>query len=216
MEDNRTLRKWLLRLLIVHIIGLTYSVLTHVVDFGTANDWLKLLFSAGVIFCLFPLGKNHKFYRIAAAILSVDLICSVLRIVLNTHAVIQILYKTFQNDAFQVMVRVNNIFHVILLVCNFGAIFFEFVAHSKVVKTSNLRLSKCWIWLTVAMLTLSVLMNVLGSILVVMLEKETLDIGLYQQIQPFLSLPGILLRILYMVCLFKSGLVLAQAKDPTG
>lgn len=216
MDDNRTLRKWLFRLLIVHIISLTYSGLTHLVNFGEANDWLKLVIHAGILFCMIPLGKSQQLYRITAVILGVELACSLLRMGFNTHAVMQKLYEMMEMDTFRFMTDVNNVFHIVLSVCGFSAIVSEYIGHSRVVKPVDLRLSKWWIGVMAVTLVLSVAMSVLSSILMAMIQNETLNYNLYQQIQPFLSLPGLLVKIFYMICLFKSGQVLAQVKDPTG
>ena len=220
MEKNAV--KWLFRLLIVCILSFTFEALTHVVNFGDWKDWVKLLFSAGIILCLFFLRYEHKLYGFAMALLGIELICSVFRLAFNTQWVMQLLYESFHNDTFQFMVNVNNIFNITLLICSFSAILLEYVAHSRVVKSADARLSKWWLGLAVATLGLSIIMNILSSVLMNMIQQGTLLYDQYLQIHPFLSLPGLLVRLFYLVCLFKTAQLFTQAenaetdiKDPT-
>ena len=216
MEDNRTLRKWLLRLLIVHIIGLTYSVLTHTVNFGIFNEWLKLAISTGFLFCLSRMVKYRGFYRLPVAFLAMKVICTLARLVLSSNAVQPLVRDLLDENYIEVLTAVSGWVVWILWICDIGAMLFEWIAHGKVVKPADQQLSKYWQWLTVAALVVSAGMFLLNVFVPDMLRLGTLDVALYQKMFPLLNLPGVLIRILYMVCLYKSGQVLVQAKDPTG
>ena len=205
MDENRSLNKWLHGLLVVHIISLTYSMLTNTVNFGGFNAWLNLLINASLLLCLCKLGKNHSVYRVPAVLLSIRLICTVLRLIWSSNAVHPLIRDLFDENYLEVLTTVSTWTVWILLICDFGVLLLEPNAHSKMIKSVDLRLSKYWRWITIGALVVSVEMLYLNVIVPDMLRQGTLDIDLYQQIQPLLNLPSILVRIASIVCLFMTA-----------
>ena len=202
MDENRSLSKWLQRLLIVSIISITYGVLTHTVNFGGYNEWIKLLINAGFLFCMCKLGQYHGVYRVPAIFLSIKMICTFVRLIWSSNAVHPLIRDLLDENYIEVLTSVSTWTVWILLICDIAVLLLEPNAHSKMIKSVDLRLSKYWRWITVATLVVSMGMFYLNVFIPDMLRLGTLDVELYQQIQPFLNLPGMLVRIAYIVCLF--------------
>lgn len=209
MEENRTnLLKGLKLLLIIQIISITYSALAKVVNFGEWNDWLNLVLNVGVFYCLLTLRREQKFYTVAAAILGINLILTALQMIFYSHTVMQWAYDYFGDGMFQILYWYVRVQSVVLPLCAFGAMIFEYIANRCLVKQSSRKLSKCWLWLIIATSVLFAVMAALTLVLIWALGNKTVNIPLYQLIQPYLILPGLVLRVLYVVYLFQTERVL--------
>ena len=190
-KDQRGVCKWLQWLLIIQIISITYAMLSRAMNFGIFNEWLKLGISVGIPFCLNKLVCGHGFYRVPVTFLSIKVICTWLRLILSSSVAGWVLW--------------------ILLICDTGAMLFELIAHSKLVKAVNQRLSKFWRWMAFAALLVSMGVFLLNVFVPDMLRLGTLDVELYQKILPLLNLPGMLIRIAYIVFLFQTEQMLQFA-----
>lgn len=210
-KGQRGVCKWLQWLLIVQIISITYAMLSHTVNFGIFNEWLKLAISVGILFCLGKLVSSCGFYRFPVAFLSVKVICTLVRHILGSNAVYPPVRDLFAENYIEVMTSVSGWVVWIFLICDTGGMLFEWIAHGKLVKPVNLRLNKYWCWLTVAALVVSIGMFLLNVFVPDMLRQGTLDVVKYQKILPLLNLPGLLVKIAYIVCLFRTEWVLRYA-----
>lgn len=205
--------KGLRLLLIVQIVSITYSMLTRTVHFGILNEWLKLAINVGILFCLSKLVRGHGFYRVPVTFLSIKAICTFARLILSSNAVHPLVRDLFAENYIEVMTSVSRWIVWILLICDTGVMLFELIAHSKLVKPVNQRLSKYWRWMAVAALVLSMGMFILNTLVPDMLRLGTLDVELYQKILPLLNLPGMLVRIAYVVLLFLTGRALVMNEE---
>lgn len=208
--------KGLRLLLIVQIIGITYSMLTRTVHFGIFDEWLKLVINVGILFCLSKLVSGHGFYRVPVAFLSIKVICTLLRLILGSNAIYPLVRDLFAENYIEVMTSVSGWVVWIFLICDTGGMLFEWIAHGKLVKPVNLRLNKYWRWLAVAALVVSIGMFLLNVFVPDMIRQGTLDVMKYQKILPLLNLPGLLVKIAYIVCLFRTELVLRYAQPDCG
>ena len=211
MERSKiNLLKGLKLLLVIQIISITYSVLAKVVNFGEWNDWLQLMLNVGVLYCLFKLRREQKFYTVAAAILGINLILTALQTIFYNKTVMPWAYDYFGDGMFQILYWYVRIQSVALPLCAFGAMIFEYMAHRSLVTQSDRKLSKRWLWLIIATSVLFVVMSALTLVLIWELGNSTVNIPLYQLIQPYLILPGLVLRVLYAVFLFQTRQVLSE------
>ena len=201
-RNQRGTRKWLMWLLMVNIISLSLGVLTKAMYIGFMNSWLQIVCSMGALFCLFQLRREHKLYIVAIIFCSIDLIGTLVQTLLFSDDGWRLMRELYQEDFYNVIGNITIVISRILLISGLAAGVFEYLAHNRLIKTTDQRLSKYWIWLTVGMLILFAAMRVMDWIVADMLEKETLDIEQYQKLNPLMNLPAMLLRIGYVVCLF--------------
>ena len=201
-KDRRGVCKWLMWLLMVNIISLSLGVLTKAMYIGFMNSWLQIVCSMGALFCLFQLRREHKLYIVAIIFCSIDLIGTLVQTLLFSDDGWRLMRELYQEDFYNVIGNITIVISRILLISGLAAGVFEYLAHNRLIKTTDQRLSKYWIWLTVGMLILFAAMRVMDWIVADMLEKETLDIEQYQKLNPLMNLPALLLRIGYVVCLF--------------
>lgn len=215
MDNNA--RRWLKWLLIVQIISLTYATLAPNIDFGVWDKWLLIGISAAVLFCVVQLWRGHKAYGIAVVLLSIEFFCTLLwKLFFNNTAAFQYFYELLQMDNPMGILEIGYKVRESGGLCGLVAFFFELLAHRSLVKNVNKRISHGWLGLGIAVVVLYLLMKALTGVVGDMLNSGTLDITLYQQIYPFLNLPGILLKIAYTVLLFQTGRVLQDEKPLTG
>ncbi len=205
-NEQRTATKWLQWLLIVQIITLTHSALTNVVNFGVWNDWLKLALSAGVLFGLLMLRRQHKLYMVTVVLCGVDFLLTIVcKLILTNPAMLQIFHEWFQLDTPFLLVDIASKLLKFGAACSTVAFLFELLAHRSLVKDANVHLGKYWLWLTAAAVVLYSLMQVLALIVTNMLAAGTLNVELYQQMYPLLNLPGVLVEIAYAILLLQTG-----------
>lgn len=209
-KDRRGVCKWLMWLLMVNIISLSLGVLTKAMYIGFMNSWLQIVCSMGALFCLFQLRREHKLYIVAIIFCSIDLIGTLVQTLLFSDDGWRLMRELYQEDFYNVIGNITIVISRILLISGLAAGVFEYLAHNRLIKTTDQRLSKYWIWLTVGMLILFAAMRVMDWIVADMLEKETLDIEQYQKLNPLMNLPAMLLRIGYVVCLFLTWRVKAR------
>ena len=209
-KDRRGVCKWLMWLLMVNIISLSLGVLTKAMYIGFMNSWLQIVCSMGALFCLFQLRREHKLYIVAIVFCSIDLIGTLVQTLLFSDDGWRLMRELYQEDFYNVIGNITIVISRILLISGLAAGVFEYLAHNRLIKTTDQRLSKYWIWLTVGMLILFAAMRVMDWIVADMLEKETLDIEQYQKLNPLMNLPAMLLRIGYVVCLFVTWRVKAR------
>lgn len=203
--------KWLYLLLVVQIISITYGMVTRTVNFGLFNEWLKLVISVGVLFCLSKLVRSHGFYRLPVTFLTIEVVCTLARLIWSSDAVHPLIRELLDENYIEVLTSVSMWTVWILAICDTGAMLFELIAHGKLAKTVNPRLSKCWNWLTVAAFVVSVYIFLLNVFVPDMLRLGTMDVDLYQKMVPLLNLPGILVRIACIAFLFQTGKALENA-----
>ena len=201
-RNQRSTRKWLMWLLLANIISLSLGVLTKAMYIGFMNSWLQIVCSMGALFCLFQLRREHKLYIVAIIFCSIDLIGTLVQTLLFSDDGWRLMRELYQENFYNVIGNITIVISRILLISGLAAGVFEYLAHNRLIKTTDQRLSKYWIWLTVGMLILFAAMRVMDWIVADMLEKETLDIEQYQKLNPLMNLPAMLLRIGYVVCLF--------------
>ena len=201
-EDRRGICKWLMWLLIVNIISLSLGVLTKAMNIGFMNSRLQIACSIGILVCLLRLHREHKLYIVAIVFCSIDLVFTILQTFLLGEVGFRLLRELYQNDANMVIVELSQLFSPILLISGLCASVFEYLAHSRLAKHTDQRLSKYWIWLTVGTLILFAVMRVVTPIVTEMVRKGTWDLEQYQRLNPLMNLPAMLLRIGYVVCLF--------------
>lgn len=211
---QRTTAKWLQWLLLVQIITLTYAALTNVVNFGGWNDWLKLAFRAGVLVGLFMLRRQHKLYLAALVLCAVDFLFTIVcKLFLTNPAMLQVFYEWFRMDSPVVIFDIASKLLKFGEACSMAAFLLELLAHRTLVKTGSAPLCKSWLWLTVAVLALHILMQILTLVVTNMLSAGTLNVELYQQVYPFLNLPGIFARIVYAILLLQTSRRLMKSES---
>ena len=211
-QKVRTASKWLLWLLMVQILSLTYTALTNAVDFGAWNDWLKLAFSAGVIIGLFMLRRQHKLYTVAVALFGVDFLLTVLcKLFFEDTAVFQTIYEWFRLDNPAVLFELESKLLSFGAACSMAAYLLELFAHRTLIRQISAPLHKSWLWLTVAVLAVHIFVEILGLVVTNMLSAGTLNVELYQQVYPFLNLPGFGAKIVYAVLLLQTSRRLSKS-----
>ena len=205
--------KWLYLLLVVQIISITYGMVTRTVNFGILNEWLKLVISVSVLFCLSKLVRSHGFYRLPVTFLTIEVVCTLARLIWSSDAVHPLVRDLLDENYIEVLTSVSMWTVWILTICDTGAMLFELIAHSKLTKPINLRLCMCWRWLTVAAFVVSIEIFLLNIFVPDMLRLGTIDVEMYQKMVPLLNLPGNLIRITYLAFLFHTGKVLASTQN---
>ena len=209
MDNNA--RRWLKWLLIVQIISLTHTALTKVVNYGVWYHWFDLAVRAGVPFCMFKLRREHKFYAVAAVFLGIEFICIAFTTLINSGAVFPLVRDLAGDNLMQLNWYVSAVKYVVLVVCGLGAMLFEHMGHRSLMKDISRKLSKYWLWLMLASLALSLAITGFTILVSHAFLVHTLNIVHYQQVYPFLNLPGILLKIAYTVLLFQAEKALENA-----
>ena len=198
-RDMGAIRKWLRILLAVHIVMLSFSVLRNVVNFGRLYYWIDLALDAGVIFCLLMLHKENRLYKLAAGLLIVNIVTDLIGYDYITYHLLFIIRNVELAQYFFQIVSYAGI------ACALGAIAAEYVAHSRLIQNTDPKLRKWWLWLLAAHLAVSVISSVLGSVLAELINAGTLSVMTYQNyIFPLLRLPGTVISVLYMICLYKT------------
>ena len=201
--------KWLCGLLIVQIINLTYGILAQNINFGQWDKWCLAAINAAALFFVIQLWREHKAYGVAAVLLSIDFICTLLwRFLFNNTAVFRYFYERLRMDNPMDILQIGYKINEIGALCGLVAFFFELLAHRSIVKAKNKRLSNGWLGLGISVVVLYILMKVLTGTVENMLNSGTLNIALYQQVYPLLNLPGILLKLAYAVLLLLTERVL--------
>lgn len=201
-EEQRGVCKWFMWLLMVNFISLSLGVLTKAMNIGFMNSRLQIACSIGILICLLRLHREHKLYILAIAFCCVDLVFTILQTFLLGEVGFRLLRELYHEDVNMVIVELSHLFSPILLTSGLCASVFEYLAHSRLVKSTDQRLRKCWVWLTVGTLILFAAMRVVTPIVTAMARKGTLDLEQCQRLNPFMNLPAMLLRIGYVVCLF--------------
>ena len=205
-QDHRGICKWLMWLLIVQIISMSYGILAANIDFGAWSKWLNISIDAAILFCVVMLWSKGKDYLFAVLFLSIEFICTLLWMLLfNNTAAFRYFYELLQTDNPMDILLIGYRVREIGGICGMAAFFFEVLGHSKLIKSDAQRLSKGWIWLGIAMLVFFVAMRVLNASITDMLEKGTLNVELYEKTVPLLSLPGRIIRVSYVVLLLLTG-----------
>ena len=195
-----SIRKWLRVLLAVHIVMLSFSVLRNVISFGKLYNWINAALDVAVIFCLLQLRRENRLYKLAAGLMIADLVIGSIR----SDYVAYYLRFLFSGH-YELTLAVFRIISYIPLACSLGAVVVEYLAHRRLVKPYDAKLSQRWFQLMIANLVVSVLVSIIGSILASLIENGTLSIMIYQNyIFPLLRLPGIAISVLYMICLYKT------------
>lgn len=203
---TETVRKWLRYLLIVHIVMLSFSSLRNVVNFGKLYNWINAALDVAAIFCLLQLRKENRLYTLAAGLIVADLVIGSIR----SDYVAYYLRFLFSGH-YELTLAVFRIISYLPLACALGAAAVEYLAHRRLVKPYDVKLSQRWFQLMIANLAVSVLVSGIGSILASLIENATLSIMIYQNyIFPLLRLPGIAVSVLYMICLYKTERKLAK------
>jgi H+/Cl- antiporter ClcA len=199
-------RKWLRYLLVVHIVILSFSVVrSKLPSLGRLYYWIDLALDAGVIFCLLMLHKENRLYKLAAGLLIVNIVTDLIGYDYITYHLLFIIRNLELAQYFFQIVSYAGI------ACALGAIAAEYVAHSRLIQNTDPKLRKWWLWLLAAQLAVSVISSVLGSVLAKLINAGTLSLMTYQNyIYPFLRLAGIVVSVLYMICLHKTERRLAK------
>ncbi len=209
--DQRCICKWLQWLLIVQIISLTHATLAKIINFGAWDKWLFVATSAATLFCIVKLWCKRRAYAVAVVLLSIDFICTLLwKLFFNNMAAFRYFYDLFRMDNPMDILEIGYKVHEIGEFFGIAAFFFELLAHHSLTKGVDKRLGNCWFGLSVTVLVLYILMQVLTSVVTSMLDQGTLNTSLYQQVYPLLNLPGTLLKVAYIVFLFKTERVLRR------
>lgn len=202
-KDRRGVCKWLMWLLIVQIISMSYGILAANINFGAWDKWLFVAIDAATLFCIVKLWSKHKVYAVALVLLSIDFICTLLwKLLFNNTAAFRYFYELLRMDNPMDILAIGYKVHEIGELCGLTAFFFEILAHRILIKDVNKRLSNGWLGLVIAVVALYILMQVLTGVVGDMLNNGTLNITLYQQVYPLLNLPGTLLKVTYIVFLF--------------
>ena len=205
-RDMGAIRKWLRILLAVHIVMLSFSVLRNVVNFGRLYYWIDLALDAGVIFCLLMLHKENRLYKLAAGLLIANIVANLIGMPTITYCLL-----FFFNGHKEAAIYFFQIISYVGIACALGAIAAEYVAHSRLIQNTDPKLRKWWLWLLAAHLAVSVISSVLGSVLAKLIEAGTLSVLTYQNgVYVFLRLPGTVISVLYMICLYKTERKLAK------
>lgn len=199
-RDMGAIRKWLRILLAVHIVMLSFSVLCNVISFGKLYNWINSALDVAVIFCLLQLRRENRLYKLAAGLMIADLVIGSIR----SDYVAYYLRFLFSGH-YELTLAVFRIISYIPLACSLGALAAEYVAHSRLIQNTDPKLRKWWLWLLAAHLAVYAINSVLGSVLAELIEAGTLSVLTYQNgVYVFLRLPGTVISVLYMICLYKT------------
>lgn len=201
-----TVRKWLRVLLAVHIAMLSVSVLRNVIDFGKVYTWISAALDVAAIFCLLQLRKENRLYALSAGLIAADVLISSIRS--DKIAYYLIMFLRGHQPLVLILFRIIS---YLPLACALGAVVVEYLAHRRLVKPYDAKLSQRWFQLMIVNLAVSVLVSGIGSILASLIENGTLSIMIYQNyIFPLLRLPGLAVSVLYLVCLYQTERKLAK------
>ena len=149
---------------------------------------------------LLQLRRENRLYKLAAGLMIADLVIGSIR----SDYVAYYLRFLFSGH-YELTLAVFRIISYIPLACSLGALAAEYMAHRRLVKPYDAKLSQRWFQLMIAGLAVSALASIIGSILASLIENGTLSIMIYQNyIFPLLRLPGIAISVLYMICLYKT------------
>lgn len=199
-RDMGAIRKWLRVLLAVHIVMLSFSVLCNVISFGKLYNWINAALDVAVIFCLLQLRRENRLYKLAAGLMIANIVANLIGTPTITYCLL-----IFFNGHKEAAIYFFQIISYVGIACALGAIAAEYVAHSRLIQNTDPKLRKWWLWLLAAQLAVSVISSVLGSVLAKLINAGTLSVMTYQNyIYPFLRLPGTVISVLYMICLYKT------------
>ena len=199
-RDMGAIRKWLRVLLAVHIVMLSFSVLCNVISFGKLYNWINAALDVAVIFCLLMLRKENRLYKLAAGLMIANIVANLIGTPTITYCLL-----IFFNGHKDAAIYFFQIISYVGIACALGAIAAEYVAHSRLIQNTDPKLRKWWLWLLAAHLAVYVINSVLGSVLAELIEAGTLSVLTYQNgVYVFLRLPGTVISVLYMICLYKT------------
>ena len=199
-RDMGAIRKWLRVLLAVHIVMLSFSVLCNVISFGKLYNWINAALDVAVIFCLLQLRRENRLYKLAAGLMIANIVTNLIGMPTITYCLL-----IFFNGHKEAAIYFFQIISYVGIACALGAIAAEYVAHSRLIQNTDPKLRKWWLWLLAAQLAVSVISSVLGSVLAELINAGTLSVMTYQNyIFPLLRLPGTVISVLYMICLYKT------------
>ena len=199
-RDMGAIRKWLRVLLAVHIVMLSFSALRNVISFGQLYNWINPALDVAVIFCLLQLRRENRLYKLAAGLLIANIVANLIVMPTITYCLL-----FFFNGHKEAAIYFFQIISYVGIACALGAIAAEYVAHSRLIQNTDPKLRKWWLWLLAAHLAASVISSVLGSVLAKLIEAGTLSVLTYQNgVYVFLRLPGTVISVLYMICLYKT------------
>lgn len=199
-RDMGAIRKWLRILLAVHIVMLSFSVLCNVISFGKLYNWINSALDVAVIFCLLQLRRENRLYKLAAGLMIADLVIGSIR----SDYVAYYLRFLFSGH-YELTLAVFRIISYIPLACSLGALAAEYTAHRRVIQTYDPKMGKYWLFLMIAGLAVSALVSIIGFICASLIQSGALSVITYQNyIYPLLRLPGTVISVLYMICLYKT------------
>lgn len=199
-RDMGAIRKWLRILLAVHIVMLSFSALCNVISFGKLYNWINAALDVAVIFCLLMLRKENRLYKLAAGLMIANIVANLIGTPTITYCLL-----IFFNGHKDAAIYFFQIISYVGIACALGAIAAEYVAHSRLIQNTDPKLRKWWLWLLAAHLAVYVINSVLGSVLAELIEAGTLSVLTYQNgVYVFLRLPGTVISVLYMICLYKT------------
>lgn len=205
-RDMGAIRKWLRILLAVHIVMLGFSALRNVISFGKLYNWINAALDVAVIFCLLMLRRENRLYKLAAGLMIANIVANLIGTPTITYCLL-----FFFNGHKEAAIYFFQIISYVGIACALGAIAAEYVAHSRLIQNTDPKLRKWWLWLLAAHLAVSVISSVLGSVLAELIEAGTLSVLTYQNgVYVFLRLPGTVISVLYMICLYKTERKLRQ------
>ena len=194
------IRKWLRVLLAVHIVMLSFSALCNVISFGKLYNWINAALDVAVIFCLLQLRRENRLYKLAAGLMIANIVANLIGTPTITYCLL-----IFFNGHKDAAIYFFQIISYVGIACALGAIAAEYVAHSRLIQNTDPKLRKWWLWLLAAHLAVYVINSVLGSVLKELIEAGTLSVLTYQNgVYVFLRLPGTVISVLYMICLYKT------------
>ena len=199
-RDMGAIRKWLRVLLAVHIVMLSFSALCNVISFGKLYNWINAALDVAVIFCLLQLRRENRLYKLAAGLMIANIVTNLIGTPTITYCLL-----IFFNGHKEAAIYFFQIISYVGIACALGAIAAEYVAHSRLIQNTDPKLRKWWLWLLAAHLAVYVINSVLGSVLKELIEAGTLSVLTYQNgVYVFLRLPGTVISVLYMICLYKT------------
>lgn len=205
-RDMGAIRKWLRVLLAVHIVMLSFSVLCNVISFGKLYNWINAALDVAVIFCLLQLRRENRLYKLAAGLMIANIVANLIGTPTITYCLL-----IFFNGHKEAAIYFFQIISYVGIACALGAIAAEYVAHSRLIQNTDPKLRKWWLWLLAAQLAVYAINSVLGSVLKELIEAGTLSVLTYQNgVYVFLRLPGTVISVLYIICLYKTERKLAK------
>ena len=205
-RDMGAIRKWLRILLAVHIVMLSASAVFNAISLGKLMTWISTALDVAVIFCLLQLRRENRLYKLAAGLMIANIVTNLIGMPTITYCLL-----IFFNGHKEAAIYFFQIISYVGIACALGAIAAEYVAHSRLIQNTDPKLRKWWLWLLAAHLAVSVISSVLGSVLAKLIEAGTLSVLTYQNgVYVFLRLPGTVISVLYMICLYKTERKLAK------